>query len=213
MLTSEKMVCPSASASAEQRRHSLDRFKQDEYFHGSDGDITLRMLRRLARLLGRYSVENEERLAKDIITLIEHEIKEETENHVMRRPYVNKLCSDGKIYRQLYLSTKNIMLEFGKLMSDAADEKRAIAEHRDEDTTRDKRDEAGIVWLLEFELRMIKTVIDSGSYSHMMTEELHDELIRYVSILGQDLEKFKGAHGIAAQNQAMNPDANTTSSE
>ena len=213
MLTLEKTVSSPASATMPKPR--LDMFKQDGYEQGTCGDITLRLLRKLTRLLGRYSLKNEGRLAHDIIQLIEHDIKKNAENDLMRRPYRNQLDTQGtgRVYQEIYLATKNIMLEFGSLMKEGSVEHQARIEHKDTDVIKEMEKEASIVWMLNIELRRMEILLSNDRFYHMINIELHDELSKYIRILKEDLKMFEKAHDLKPLHQRINPDATTTSSE
>ncbi|MCX6773856.1 MAG: hypothetical protein NTY68_02545 [Candidatus Micrarchaeota archaeon] len=192
----------------------MDGYKQEEYFNGSYGDITLRMVKKLVRLLGRYSIENEGRLSKDIISLIEHEIKKGHENDLMRKPYMNRLDLNktGAVYKIIYMATKNVLLEFGNLMDEGAIEHKAKIEHKDSEISKEMRKEEAMIWVLNMELRRLEVILKSETFMHLINVELHDTLLYYIEILRQDIDKFEDAHGLA-KGSKMNPEASKTPPE
>jgi|GEM_PF-6182230 len=144
-------------------------------------EMVTSMIKRLNRLLGYYSKDHEERLAADIIHLIEHGIKKGAHNDLMTRDYVNKLATGRDILKQVYLSAKNITLEFGMLMhGGAADRERSI----------------NVIWVLRLELKRMDTVIGFKGHDHLISEDLQATAAKFIKVMTSDIDKFCNVHGI-----------------
>jgi hypothetical protein len=170
----------------------------DESMPATRSGIVTKMIRRLNRLLGYYSIENEGKLAIDIISLIEHGIKKEPHNELMVRPFVNKLATGKDILKHVYLGAKNITLEFGMLI-------------REGNAERDKS--IKIAWVLRMELKILEGLIGFKEYDYIITEEMRTTAEQFVKVMRSDIDKFCEAHGIEEPQPNINPPPSTTSPE
>jgi hypothetical protein len=173
----------------------LANFKPDSFMEGSKGHIALKTITRLNRLLGTYSREHESRLARDIVATVE-DIKGSEENHRMKHPMQNKLGPTITIFREIYLSAKNISLVFGNLMNEGVLETEAEAEHNPEAIGKERAAAAGTIWVLRLELKTMEGAIDSGNHDHVINLEFYDAATRFVFLMRKDIDAFCRVHGV-----------------
>jgi hypothetical protein len=205
MLNQEKTKIIPTKGHGHRPMPNLWKYKQDEHSYLMHWDITLRLLKRFTRLLGRYSLETEGKLANDIIHLIENEIKTGSENKLMRELYSHKVKMDSTAYRKIYFATKTIMLTFGKLMQEGS------IEHQAKGGTHLKKEES-ILWVLRLELRLLSRLA-ADNYNDTVPSEITDELKKYICMLCEDIDKFEKAHKFRHTFHNMNPEASKTSAE
>lgn len=183
------------------------------YYEGTRGDITIRMISRLNRLLGTYSKMHEARIANDIKDVIGH-IRTSEDNARMHHPSRNLLGRDpAEVFKTLYKSSKNIALEFSHLMNEGVVEAGAEATHND-GKIRERRENAGhIIWVLALELRLIRGMVRHEANDHIVNEKLAEVVERFVSLMEKDMDVFCKVHGIERNYVAIIPPPSTMSPE
>jgi hypothetical protein len=156
-------------------------------------------------------MQNEGKLANEIISLIENEIKKGTENAIISDMDEKELDSGSVTYRDIYLSTKNILLEFGLLMAEGKSEKIAKKDDRQGDVANDRKNEESMLVILREEINNLEALLKSADSSHLINAGVHEELSVYIRILRKDIDRFEAAHKLDSGSK-MKPDASTASS-
>lgn len=191
----------------------LDECMLDESAPASKQEMVVKMIRRLNRLLGHYSKEHEAKLSIDIINLIEHGIKKGRHNELITRPFVNKLANGGDILKQVYLSAKNVTLEFGLLMKEGVIESGAEDAHDEKKVEEERGKAKNIIWVLRMELRRLESLIGLERYDHLITEEVQATAAQFIKVMRSDIDEFCKVHGIKEDQYSIVPPPSTASPE
>jgi hypothetical protein len=185
----------------------------DESEPATRTEIVVKMMRRLNRLLGHYSKEHEEKLAIDIINLIENGIKKGPHNDLMTRAFVNKLANNGDFLKEVYLSAKNVTLEFGLLMNEGVIESGAEDVHDNEKVEEERNRAKNIVWVLRMALRRLERLIGLEQYDHLITEGVQETAVQFIKVMSSDIDEFCKVHGIQEDQYSIVAPPNTASPE
>jgi hypothetical protein len=184
----------------------------DESLPTSKAGIVIKLVRRVNRLLGQYSKENEERIGMDIILLIDG-IKKEEHNKFMTGNFVNRLVTGKDILKEVYKSAKYLTLEFGQLMHEGMLESRAETEHNKKKIEMEKEKASRIIWAIRFELRVLEMISNKEIYDYLISDELRTEANRFIAVIRSDIDKFCAAHGIEEPQPNINEPPATTPPE
>ena len=158
-------------------------------------EMLTRMIKRLNRVLGQYSKDNEERIGRDIVMLIEHGIKKGPHNILMTRHFENKLAN-GDVLKEIYKSAKNITLEFGMLMHEGMLESRAEKEHNQAKIDKERAEASNKIWVINFGLGVLESLIKKEEYDFLINGEIKETLSGYIAVIRSDINKFCEVHGI-----------------
>ncbi len=184
----------------------------DESLPTSKAGIVIKLVRRLNRVLGQYSKENEERIGKDIVILIEG-IKREEHNKFMTGNFVNRLVTGKDILKEVYKSAKYLTLELGQLMHEGVLESKAEQEHNNKKIEEEKEKVTRIIWAIRFELRILEMTINNESYDYLITDQIKTEVNKFIPVIRSDIDKFCAVHGIKEPQPSINEPPSTASPE